>query len=756
MEGPEEGGEEERKLFCLEVVVDKCSERGTEALYGKYKPKSKGAVDVRGVKDMEDLKRRLKAYLKEAQRDQFELPRESEYASRACAVRFLDYPLLIIDRGKVKASPTVSSHPLRGVEVGIPFGQGKSCMFHTSSRKLVRLLRDNPLHFVYFDLRRKAEPKLVGTASLPLSDSLVIEQKGLHTHAPIYTITGESLGVLSVYLRLSCHGSTLLRHLVNFKGISSSPEKEAAPRDRDNKENEEEEERGSGGKRSAAFSIAPTEAKAPEERAQRAERARTRAVADLSSVSSYEANQRAIYGSFKPPNLFYDPELAQEERPSITIRPKPSRESARRSRTSTSEDEVAPNAGPDQPSEVSSKIPLAFGSKPRPKVGPSEAPTPKVEVAPGGLDNGAGGEEKGIQANIALDTHEIIRELALEISNAIKTGAGSLLSQVGIRKEDSFVSTEAADARDMPELELDVGMAQAGAKDGEAVSLLTTNNVEDELEQLLKDLEQKPISSTMYGEEGATLREEVEREVTTQEEGGHDAPAPAMASTASDKAEGKEEAPALPQEEKAEASPQDKGGGGEGEVNRPSPAQQQQQLLILSDPSEEQVKPGDPNDSSTEESYTPFAEEDEGEESDTELVIESTYLAIKQGEARAPQPPAPPQPRAPHSDPPSAFDDSVHKTMSENPAMAAAASWESEYGDVPTSLDDILDEASLDLGSSGSGSGTENESLGADEDISEEILTEEDEAKTEEGRNPEPVMGGEGIKRVLTLFKTTK
>ena len=113
-------------------------------------------------------------------------------------------------------------------------------MFHTSPRKLVRLLRDHPLHFVYLDLRRKAEPKLVGTASLPLSDSLVIEQKGLHTHAPIYTITGESLGVLSVYLRLSCHGSTLLRHLVNFKGISS-PEKEAAQRNRENKENEKEE-----------------------------------------------------------------------------------------------------------------------------------------------------------------------------------------------------------------------------------------------------------------------------------------------------------------------------------------------------------------------------------------------------------------------------------------------------------------------------------------------------------------------------------
>ena len=106
---------DERRLFCLEVVVDKCGEEGTEQLLARHRPKGRKAVDVKGVKDMDDLKRRLKTYLKEAQRNQFPLPKTSEYASRACAVRFLDYPLLIVDRAKVKAPPITSAqeqHPI--------------------------------------------------------------------------------------------------------------------------------------------------------------------------------------------------------------------------------------------------------------------------------------------------------------------------------------------------------------------------------------------------------------------------------------------------------------------------------------------------------------------------------------------------------------------------------------------------------------------------------------------------------------------
>ena len=535
--------DEERRLFCLELVVDKCSEKGTELLFNKYKPKTKKKVDVRGVKDMEDLKNRLKSYLREAQNNQCQLPQESEYAARACAVRFLDYPLLIIDRAKVKTPPTMTSHPLRGFEIAVPFGQGKSCMFHTSTRKLVQLLREHPMHFVYLDLRKKAEPKLVGTASIPVSDSLVLEHKGLHTHAPIYSITGEHLGVLSIYMRLSCHGSTLLRHLVNFRGISSPmPMKGEAEAERE-RERESSESAGqqheeatrervsSQPSSSSPHGRPPTGGHRVRGRVT-AERVKDKVVADLSTIQSFESRRTLMYGRFKPPGLFYDPELEESETEGpANITPMPSQSSMRSEleMQEQEQNEAAVVVGVDplphsedsatkmemgdrRRGKGSSKLKVARGKTPKRKGMQTKPPSSPTGTSQGTgvvtepIEKNEAGDDKASQVNFALDTHEIIRELALEISNAIKSGTGQLLSQVGIRKEDSFLSTE---EKEMPELDLEI----VESEKEEAAGLLTDNNVEEELEQLLQDLEQKPIASIIYGDQAQDLQESVKRDV---------------------------------------------------------------------------------------------------------------------------------------------------------------------------------------------------------------------------------------------------
>ncbi|QDZ24190.1 hypothetical protein HOP50_12g67270 [Chloropicon primus] len=788
-----EGGDE-RRLFCLEVVVDKCSEKGTEKLYAKHKPKTTTApVNVKGVKDMEDLKNRLTSYLKEAQRSQFQLPQESEYASRACAVRFLDYPLLIIDRAKAKSPPTVSSHPLRGVEVGIPFGQGKSCMFHTSARKLVRLLRDHPLHFVYLDLRRRAEPKLVGTASLPLSDALVLEQKGLHTHTPIYSITGESVGVLSVYLRLSCHGSTLLRHLVNFKGISSPMKSERVGKGggKVNKGNmvmmEEEVE---GEKEYSLPSPSSAPAVGSKSKTSRSEKIKSKAVADLSSIRSFQSTKAAMYGSFKPPSLFYDPEMEESDNSDCGGQ---QQEDVRvhQSRVLASRDSVLRGEDTAEEDETSFSSSFSRDSEEKPSLesrdvrrATDRSAEPERSATTRAL------RERSIQANMALDTHEIIRELALEISNAIKSGTGSLLSQVGIRKEDSFVSVSEREEPPMPELDLKIEDKDEGT------GLLTTSNVEDELEQLLQDLEQKPITSIMYGDQGATLEEEVRKESREEQSKISEAALPSEpAPTAQivpphreDQDDAKvEEGPEETREEETpvrEAGNRPEGGGGSESAAVPDSSEkqvEQDQRLILSDPSEEAKE--EVNESSTEESYTPI--EDDVEEAD--LQSESTLLSIKppetlgQGfeEVFSPQAmsvaedilssPVPPPPPPPEVLPPQEYDDAIQKTMVENPAMAAVDKlWEAEYSDVNTDLDSILTEGSLDL----LASGTEADSFIVEEElsktpleeeisISEEIIDEEvggqdqDDSRASESQVELPPAGG-GIKRVFTLFKSKK
>lgn len=56
-------------------------------------------------------------------------------------------------------------------------------------------------------------------------------------------------------------------------------------------------------------------------------------------------------------------------------------------------------------------------------------------------------------------------------------------------------------------------------------------------------------------------------------------------------------------------------------------------------------------------------------------------------------PPPPPDSPAPPPEPMHApeYDDGIHKSMAENPAMAAVDKlWEAEYSDVPTDLDSIL------------------------------------------------------------------
>ena len=766
---------DERRLFCLEVVVDKCGEEGTEQLLARHRPKGRKAVDVKGVKDMDDLKRRLKTYLKEAQRNQFPLPKTSEYASRACAVRFLDYPLLIVDRAKVKAPPTVSEHPLRGVEVGVPFGQGKSCMFHTTARKLVSLLRDHPLHIAYLDLRRREEPKLVGTASLPLSDSIVLEQKGLHTHAPIYSITGERVGSIALYVRLSCHGSTLLRHLVNFRGISSPGPRSRVMAGEDGVANAAAEE-GEEDAPARVVTIGGEEGKSPVVVPRPRPVSGAKGPRDLSSVRSFRQTKAAIYAAPRPPTLFYDPEMEVErpERPRETKVMVPGADGGhvetpsargRYQNADANEDEDDSSSSSSSPSvrEVAEVRPT--GREP-----PSGGAPLKARPA-------AGRElrSSGVQANVTLDTHELIRELALEISNAIRQGANSMISQVGIRREDTFVAAaeageaEHAAAAAMPELELEVAEPASGE------GLLDTTNVEDELEQLLQDLETKPIASIMYGDPGAALREELAREASAEASPDQRPPGPGPNSEGPrGTAPPRQEVP--PALEESAGTPtvddEEKGEGGKGnaEVGQISVLAGQERL-VLSDPSEEPAAGADAGESSEEESYTPFGDDDDddGDNGDAgaldareDLKTESTLLEIDGGaqaaaeeeeEVRQAAPPAPPP------GPPPVFDDGVQKTMTENPAMAAVSKvWEDEYGDVGDDLDAVLTEGSLDL----LPSGTEAESYVIESDISEEIseaISEEEAgelpSETRQVALPHAAGGGDA-KRGLTLFKSTK
>ena len=164
----------------------------------------------------------------------------------AVAFRFLDYPTLLVYYTELDVIDSINkkleSKCIRPDDVlknlcelqtnnnGYDFNKGKSCLFRQTWNRLRRLLAQIPLYVTLVDCLRQGgmrkEPGVLGVASLPLLQ-LVENVKGTrtspHDDSPVtvrkattiklFNLMGTQIGVLNLSVKLTCYGSSLLRHV---------------------------------------------------------------------------------------------------------------------------------------------------------------------------------------------------------------------------------------------------------------------------------------------------------------------------------------------------------------------------------------------------------------------------------------------------------------------------------------------------------------------------------------------------------------
>ena len=169
----------------------------------------------------------------------------------AVAFRFLDYPTLlvyyteldVIDKinKKLESEHILSDNvlkdlnELRSSNNGYDFHKGKSCLFRQKWSYLKHSLAEVPLYVTLVDCLRKIggsggvvreKPRILGVASLPLLPLVgTVEEArtGPHNDSPVtaykvcvvklFNLMGTQIGLLNVSVKLTCYGTSLLRHV---------------------------------------------------------------------------------------------------------------------------------------------------------------------------------------------------------------------------------------------------------------------------------------------------------------------------------------------------------------------------------------------------------------------------------------------------------------------------------------------------------------------------------------------------------------
>ena len=169
----------------------------------------------------------------------------------AVAFRFLDYPTLLVYYAELDVIDNINKKldtdciqpddvlkdldEFRTNDNGYDFHKGKSCLFRQTWDYLKRSLAEIPLYVTLVDCIRKAgggggvsreKPRILGVASLPLLP-LVGTVEGARTgpqgDSPVtahkmfvvklFNLMGTQIGVLNVSVKLTCYGTSLLRHV---------------------------------------------------------------------------------------------------------------------------------------------------------------------------------------------------------------------------------------------------------------------------------------------------------------------------------------------------------------------------------------------------------------------------------------------------------------------------------------------------------------------------------------------------------------
>ncbi|XP_043112010.1 LOW QUALITY PROTEIN: microtubule-associated protein 10 [Puntigrus tetrazona] len=155
----------------------------------------------------------------------------------AVAVRFLDFPTLLIHRSKQEdlpsesgyanlcLSPEAKSQADDGERLKYSFHKGKSCLFKISLHSLHAHLTNTPLYAMVLDVKDEI-PKLIGSSLISLAKATEeiksdVEKRGIgnpsargeRLAAALCDLMGRSMGVISLAYKIVSLGANLLPHI---------------------------------------------------------------------------------------------------------------------------------------------------------------------------------------------------------------------------------------------------------------------------------------------------------------------------------------------------------------------------------------------------------------------------------------------------------------------------------------------------------------------------------------------------------------
>ncbi|XP_016382671.1 microtubule-associated protein 10 [Sinocyclocheilus rhinocerous] len=155
----------------------------------------------------------------------------------AVAVRFLDFPTLLIYQSKQEDRPSKSgyadlclspeaiSQPDDGEHLKYSFHKGKSCLFKINLHSLHAHLMNTPLYAMVLDAKDEI-PKLIGSSLISLAKvtekiKLDVEKHGIGNPSaygerlttPICNLMGNSIGVISLAYKIVSLGAHLIPHM---------------------------------------------------------------------------------------------------------------------------------------------------------------------------------------------------------------------------------------------------------------------------------------------------------------------------------------------------------------------------------------------------------------------------------------------------------------------------------------------------------------------------------------------------------------
>uniref|UniRef100_A0A9J8DAF5 Microtubule associated protein 10 n=1 Tax=Cyprinus carpio carpio TaxID=630221 RepID=A0A9J8DAF5_CYPCA len=181
----------------------------------------------------------------------------------AVAVRFLDFPTLLIYQSKQEhlpsksGSPEAISQPDDGEHLKFFFRKGKSCLFKISLHALHAHLLNTPLYAMVLDVKDEI-PRLIGSSLISLAKvmekiKLDVEKHGIgnpsayaeRLSTPVCNLMGNSIGDISLAYKIVSLGAHLIPHIAENRvfevgGALGKGEKHSSVRARFNEKDAQE------------------------------------------------------------------------------------------------------------------------------------------------------------------------------------------------------------------------------------------------------------------------------------------------------------------------------------------------------------------------------------------------------------------------------------------------------------------------------------------------------------------------------------